>query len=1500
MGGGKGGDVTVGYHYYMNMHISLAHGGVDELLEIKVGDRSAWKGNITGGGSALVNQPNLFGGESREGGVLGVVDFMPGDSNQPVNPSLQDAIKQATGQTAIPAYRGLSTVFFKGFNALDHTGTPWEQTDKGAIDNTGDLPTTNSFSDLLNYVMSIFSWQALARSSFLWSAMNPYFKVPAFLVRRVWKGWYPEKAQIGQDVNPAHIIYESLTNKVWGLGYPASDIDDASFRAAADLLYNEGFGLSLKWKKQVRISEFIDLIKEHINANVVEDRTTGKFRIIMVRDGYDPSTLFELNESNCTLEDFQRKTLGETVNEVVVAYTRPEDGETDTVTVQDLANFSNTGQINSQKREYPGICDPELAFKVALRDLNTLSKPVAKCTITCNRSIIGHYPGDVVKLNWPRLGLNGVVVRIGKMNLGDMHKGQIQIEAVEDMFGLPQSAYVERQAIGWVDPSKDAEPVTIQKAYELSYYELYTSTESSDRLDWPVDVGFVALSGQSPNDDADSVSVYDNVGQKIVAGGEFTPSATLSVGCTHMDTVLQVDFSSLDPLRLVGGGFCWLGNELINVTGVDSANGTITVDRAMIDTVPEEHTVGTRLWFYGQSTNVVDPTIRVEGEVAEYRLLTETSRGQLDINQAPLVSYTLVNRVQRPYPAGNLQMMGEYFPVVVNGETGVLDLTWAHRDRTQQLAPSPVLFTDGDVGDGSGRNYTLLIEDEDGNTVLNSPIGSVTSYSYTSEAADLGKQVIPSGALYTRTTLLSDQGQPLFIGGLIQGVPYVYRPIQFDSVTGYIEAVREYRTVTGQVLRQSGNWLADRQPFNISGRSFNLGQDFYSNNFRLGETTGSVDYWTVYPGVPGEFLKLEPDGTKSEVALPWKDTETVTGTFGVNSQVVSFSQTSSVVVRNTLPPFAPGTVIAPLGDATADRFYDVTITGTHVVGTTWGRVLSTPIGSEQSTWSVLHTNPGGTAMKTLDYGSGGIVSSGEVSGVGKVWLSTDGGANWTEIASGKEFTNAFWSGTRLFAIGNSFIDYSDDNGSTWAAATVNGTESPSFSKPFKNMGSLAVIGNRGDVAGDQYGCTVYTSSDNGVTWVLSFSGPLGSSLFTGAQSGSNWVLFGQKSDTTDPHSWIIVTTDAGATWTELTDLYDGFLGSVSDCCVVGGYWFGVYTNAFSESRFLTAPVGSTGKFDFDEAGSNLNYLANLVESYNDSILALGTVDESAYRDQTGTATSYQNWVRTSADMSNWSSAVQTPVVPDDKFASYQLEEGMGLSQPAGHLVFANGYYYTGYKGARIYRSSDLVNWEICDTPRMRLSRFPLEQVRAIGTNGADIVVLVYTDTQGGEGYETYDDVEVWTSTDGFTFSKTYGHEWFPDGARTYDQVLMTDNGFVFYGHRGLLVSEDSGQSWNVRVSDNVPFAEFTNGTLLWMQGDYALSGVLRYSQDYGVTQSDAKPDDLVAAETVTLPLENRLNDHLRFKLDVEENGYTGYQAHDHEFDRAGYGYRYGEYYGGVS
>lgn len=92
---------TVGYRYYLGMHLVLCHGPIDKVETITVDKRTAWSGGSTGG-SVQINAENLFGGEEREGGVSGQVDIEMGRNDQGTNPYLAARLG-----AMLPAFRGV-------------------------------------------------------------------------------------------------------------------------------------------------------------------------------------------------------------------------------------------------------------------------------------------------------------------------------------------------------------------------------------------------------------------------------------------------------------------------------------------------------------------------------------------------------------------------------------------------------------------------------------------------------------------------------------------------------------------------------------------------------------------------------------------------------------------------------------------------------------------------------------------------------------------------------------------------------------------------------------------------------------------------------------------------------------------------------------------------------------------------------------------------------------------------------------------------------------------------------------------------------------------------------------------------------------------------------------------------------------------------------------------------------------------------------------------------
>lgn len=655
--------VTVGYRYYLGVHNILCHGPIDSLSEIIVGERSAWTGNVTSNTTIQVDAAELFGGEDREGGVAGPVDIMMGAITQPVNSYLA-----GLHGPDIPAYRGVVSAVFR---------------------------------------------------QFYWAAMNPYFKAPWFRVRRVLAGWstgapwYAAKAAIGPfDMNPAHIIYESLTNTDWGMGYGQADIGN-SFTVAADRLYDEEFGLSMAWSDQATIQEFIAIVLDHINGTLRLDLTTGKFELQLIRDDYDIDDLLdrELSPSNILeFNSFQRASWGDTANEITVIYTG-RDGEELPITVQDPASIEAQGAVVPTTREYRGVRENSLAVRLAMRDLNTSTSPMAKVSLICNRIAWDWDIGDVFPLSWPRLGLNRVPMRVVRINKGNIVSGRIEIEAVEDIFGLPTNAYTAQPPSGWVDPISQPLPVVAPRAIEAPYWEIVQNFSAADIDYMEPFYGYGTYLAVKPSSDAYNFELQSSPssgGSYLeVSRGDFSPTGTLSLAMGMptgaLTTTVQLSNAiDLDSIDL--GGYGYIDNEAVQVVAVNATTNQITIERGVLDTVPATHAAGAR-FYYADGYAAADPTQRVTGQSVWYKALTQTGYGRLPIASATPTNLVFANRASRPYPPGQFRFNSTYYPVNVTGD---VVLTWAHRDRLQQTVDL-VDYSEGSIGPEVGTTYTVRL-----------------------------------------------------------------------------------------------------------------------------------------------------------------------------------------------------------------------------------------------------------------------------------------------------------------------------------------------------------------------------------------------------------------------------------------------------------------------------------------------------------------------------------------------------------------------------------------------------------------------------------------------------------------------------------------------------------------------------------------------------------------------------------------------------------------------
>jgi hypothetical protein len=656
---------------------------VDEIVEIRVGDREAWKGSITKSGRILINKPDLFGGDKGEGGIKGTLDVLMGDADQAVLPALA-----ALHGTPTPAFRGSATQYFDGQIAANNPyPKPWKERARRALAGWDGAP------------------------------------------------WYPEKAVIWlangaiRAMNPAHILVECLTNRDWGRGLDRGLLDEASYRRAADTLHAEGFGLCLRWARQTSISDFMQVVIDHIGAAQYTDRSTGCSTLRLLRDDYriEDLPVFDYESGLLAIEEDEGGAQDGAVNQVIVTWYDPIKDEERQIRVQDLAGIQATGGVASTTTEYRGLPTAELAARVGTRDLSIACSALKRFKVRLDRRGGVLAPGSVFCIRDPFREIGTLVLRAGTFDDGRLAEGAILVSAVQDVFGLPATSYLQPQPPVWVPPDRSPQPAPTRRLFEAGYRDLATTLDPAALAALPADAGLVLAVGEQPGGLALNYILTTRVGSGAygeAATGDWCPTAVLAGALSATTTAVQLAAGrALD--QVVIGTAAWIEDELVRVVAIDPQAQNATLARGCADTVPVPHAEGTRIWFYDDFA-AADPTDYSVGETVEAKLLTRTSSAQLDPASAPVDSVKLAQRQARPYPPGDLKLVGARYPDAVDGD---LVVGWAHRDRRLQ-GDQLVDHGQGSIGPEAGTAYVLRLLDAIAGTVLDSP-APITGTSYT-------------------------------------------------------------------------------------------------------------------------------------------------------------------------------------------------------------------------------------------------------------------------------------------------------------------------------------------------------------------------------------------------------------------------------------------------------------------------------------------------------------------------------------------------------------------------------------------------------------------------------------------------------------------------------------------------------------------------------------------------------------------------------------------------
>lgn len=704
MGGKSGKSQTIGYHYLFDILFGIGRGPLDELVAIKIGDKMAWQSSMVASGNSAINQPNLFGGEKKEGGIQGPFRLNMGEATQ-VLPGAT-----AVNVSSTPASVGGVLAVLQGVS--------------GPYSGSRVLP---GVKESVGGLVSEFRGVVTLWFSGLISSMNPYPKEWKFRVRRTDMGWqddncwYPEKAAIWMGggtikaMNPAHIIYECLTNKAWGRGlHPALvDGDDGgSFVAAANTLCSEEFGLCLKWARTDDVDVFIKLVLDHIGGALYLDPATGRETLRLIRNDYVAAELPLFTPSSGLLEikEDDSSSSDTAFNEVIATGHDPVTDTDIQIRVHNLAARHSQGAANAEDKGYPGIPTKGLLTRVAQRDLRAHASGLKKFTVILDRRAHKITPGACFRISDPRRGIGEIVLRAGEISKGSIRQGRITVKAIQDVYGMPATSFVTSSESTWTAPPTQAQPAPASIMVEMGYRDLLIRTSAADMAALAPDASFAGVLGSAPNTTTLSYELITRVAGEPDFGnmtsGQFTGTGNLAAAITALQTVFVLeDVAGIDESN--AGEAILVEDEIMQLVSFVTGTNTATVTRGVADTIPAVHPAGARVWTQDDDM-ASDGRTYVDGETVEAKLLTRTSSDVLTEVEATTETITLVGRQARPYPPANVAVNGDSIFALTDPSYTDPEFTWAHRDRTGQ---EDQLIPHGDptLGPEAGTTYNIRI-----------------------------------------------------------------------------------------------------------------------------------------------------------------------------------------------------------------------------------------------------------------------------------------------------------------------------------------------------------------------------------------------------------------------------------------------------------------------------------------------------------------------------------------------------------------------------------------------------------------------------------------------------------------------------------------------------------------------------------------------------------------------------------------------------------------------
>jgi hypothetical protein len=575
-----------------DLHIILHCGPNGHLTKIVTGEQTIWEGDVGPGRSQIGPFPEMDNGLSKA-----KVYYSGGSFNQAPDDTIINPVSNVPGYISpspegpedYPGYPGMAYVVIEGFRPDKFTGD-----------------------------LQFECWRA-----------------PTF------SAGFSGQVNENKDINLIDMIGEFITNEWGGAGVDISNLElggTGTWKNSHTQIASENLYGSIILGEPTTLKDAIIPLLDIVDGVLFHDPNLNKISLVLRRGRTREDFKFELGPKSIRdVTDWQRTGWNETIDTLQVEFPDRRNfyyPENLPIPIGLVKGVTTRGR-QTKTLDLSAIPDYEIAYSTGARLAMNYSRPSYGFRVQADRSAAYCYPGQVITISYPQMNMSGSrveVIEVVKNPLDDNSVGLLLVETdLADVvvkvdagdIPLPTANPIRTVAALPNDIRVIDAPYYFNRARGLPfdpYIEL-----SNAKYSWPIFLALPASGTQSafkvnlenyPGTLEDpNLVVVDNVPYPAWATlvtpidiYDDTEDGIISEIVVSVGVGSQIDFITSDKDPSTGERIIFINNEIWAYEDAVSFGSNYklrNVHRALIDTVPQTHAPGSKLYIMGSNYSYI-------------------------------------------------------------------------------------------------------------------------------------------------------------------------------------------------------------------------------------------------------------------------------------------------------------------------------------------------------------------------------------------------------------------------------------------------------------------------------------------------------------------------------------------------------------------------------------------------------------------------------------------------------------------------------------------------------------------------------------------------------------------------------------------------------------------------------------------------------------------------------------------------------------------------------